>query len=166
MSIVSILEISLFLVVTTWFWFGPRVVMQEKGAIARSAVAYTTGVELSDKNQILIDSSHKDGEYQFSIKNNTKDKKDVLVSLMMDYNKIGKDDCKKLSYNKINYYLSLEDEQDLTLKSLSISGNILITTLQPGEVRHYSLNYFVDSNLDTTNDHFHAKALLSSGENL
>ncbi len=166
MRFFSIVEFSLFLVITTWFWYGPRVSMQERSVMARNAVAYTAGVEFSDQGQVLIDRYHKSGEYWFSIKNSTNDPKDVLVSLTMDYNKIGKDACQALSYNKLNYYLSLEGEQDFTLKSLSISGNFLITTLQPGEERKYLLKYFVDNNLDTSVHHFHSKALLSSGANL
>lgn len=165
-SLLSILEVSLFLVVTTWFWYGPRVWMQEKSMQARNAIAYTAGVSLQDDKSILIDSAHKSGEYTFSIKNDTDDAKDILVSLIMDYNKKKQDECEILAYNKVQYYLTLEDEQNFTPKSLSISGNILATTLQPGEERHYLLKYFVDNDLDTSKYHFHSKAMLSSGQNL
>lgn len=166
MHIRNIIEISVFLVVTTWFWYGPRVWAQEKSALARKNYAYMSGVELDDFSSILINDNQRSGEYLFTIKNNTNRTKEVLVRLGLDYNTISKDRCTTIDYNYIHYYLSPVDDVDLTERILSINGDILVTTLQPLETREYSLKYFVQDDQKLAKKHFHTKAILSNGQNL
>lgn len=166
MHIRNIIEISVFLVVTTWFWYGPRIQLQEKSALAREAYAYISGVELEDKNSILINEDKRSGEYIFTIKNNTNSSKEVLVKLGLDYNRITKDRCNTIDYNYVHYYLSPVGGFDLTERILSINGDILVTTLQPLEIREYSLKYFVHDDQKLSKKHFHTKAILSNGQNL
>lgn len=162
----NIIEISVFLVVITWFWYGPRILLQEKSALAREAYAYMSGVELEDEASILMNGDKRSGEYFFTIKNNTNSSKEVLVKLGLDHSRIAKDQCDTIDYNYIHYYLSPVDGVDLTERILSINGDILVTTLQPLEIREYSLKYFVHDDQKLSKKHFHAKAILSNGQNL
>ncbi len=162
----SIVEVSLFLIVTTWFWYGPRIEMQKQSEMVRKTYAYMNGVDIENHNEIEIDNSRRKGEYTFTVRNNASDEKDVLVRLVLNYNKIKEDGCEALSYNRINYYLMKEGEEDTTLRSLSMSGDILVITLKPQEERKYVLKYFVDDDLDLDKNHFHSYAILSSGQNL
>ena len=162
----NIIEVFVFLIVLTWFWYGPRAELQKRSVLARQSYAYISGVSIEDQGSILLDQNHDTGEYQFTIKNNTQDNKEVLVSLRLDHEKIGKDQCEVIAYNKVGYYLSQVGTTDLTERSLSINGDILVTTLQPQEEKHYSLKYFISNDTSLTKNHFHAKAMLSSGQNL
>jgi len=162
----NIIEVFVFLIVSTWFWYGPRAELQKRSVLAREAYAYISGVSLVDQGNILLDQKHNTGEYQFTIKNNTLDTKEVLVSLCIDHEKIAKEQCDVIAYNKIGYYLSQVGTTDLTERSLSINGDILVTTLQPQEEKSYSLKYFISNDASLTKNHFHAKAMLSSGQNL
>ncbi len=162
----NIIEISLFLIVTTWFWYGPRVQMQKRSELLRETYAYMSGLEIKNHNDIILNKENTRGDYSFTIRNNTKDKKDILVTLVMNHNKIKKDKCKMLSYNQVYYYLMREGEEDDTLRTLSMSGNILVSTLNPQEERKYILKYFVEDGIDLEKQHFHGYAILSSGQNL
>lgn len=162
----NIMEVSLFLVVTTWFWYGPRVEWQEQKAMLQKSYAYMSGVNLKENNRVTIKEGHRQGEYQFTISNHTSSEKEILVSLVIDYDQVGKHRCLSLANPNIQYFLMREEEQDFTPRTLSIDGNILITTLQPQEERTYRLQYFVAEDLDLKNMHFHGHAILSNGQNL
>lgn len=165
-SIRNIIEVVIFLVVTTWFWYGPRIQMQKHSEMIRKTYAYMNGVDIENDNEIEINEKYSSGEYRFTIHNNTTEDKQILVTLVLNHNKIKEDHCETLSYNKIEYHLMEEGENDETLRTLSMSGDILVTTLKPQEERKYILKYFVDDNISLEGNHFHSYAILSSGQNL
>ncbi len=56
----NIIEISLFLIVTTWFWYGPRVQMQKRSELLRETYAYMSGVEIKNHNDIILNKENTD----------------------------------------------------------------------------------------------------------
>ena len=50
----NIMEVMLFLIVSTWFWYGPRVELQKKSELARASYAYMSGVDIKDENRITL----------------------------------------------------------------------------------------------------------------
>lgn len=164
-SLMCILEVCLFLGVSTWFWYGPRKQLQKQTELVRKSYAYISGVELIDKKKISLDESQRQGKYTFTLKNNTSDHKEIIVSLVADNEKVEKEKCHTISNNRINYYLHQKEEQDNIRRSLSLSGNILMTTLKPQEEREYTLEYSCDNDINLKEKHFHAKAILASGKN-
>lgn len=164
-SVICILEVCLFLGVSTWFWYGPREKLKKETERAKEAYVDISGIELKDKKGISLANNNKEGSYFFTLKNNTNEEKEVRVVLATDNNKVAEDDCKMLASNNLNYYLHQDSEQDHIKRTLSLSGNILLTTLKPQEERHYTLEYFLEEDIDLTKNHYHAKAVLASGKN-
>lgn len=162
----NIMEVMLFLIVSTWFWYGPRVELQKKSELARASYAYMSGVDIKDENRITLNEENRVGTYQFKIKNNTSEEKNILVKIGQDHSITEKEECQTLSYNKINYYLSEENENDLTVRNLSINGDILVTTLQPQEEKNYTFKYFINNDINLKQNHFHGKAILSNSPNI
>ncbi len=162
----NIAEISLFLVVATWFWYGPRVEIEKKNEVISKSYAYMSGTHIQNQGKILLSQNQLEGEFQFTIENNAENVKKVLVTIVDDYDEIGQDHCNKIANNKVHYYLMRKDKTNHLDRTLSLSGNILLTTLQPKEKRTYVMKYFVNKENITKDEHFHGKVILENGENL
>lgn len=162
----NIIEVMLFLLVFTWIWYGPYQTFQKQTEKLRKNAISITGVSVEEQERIAINNENRSGKYQFTLKNNTNEKKEILAKITLDYNKIAEEKNKILSNNQINYYLMQKDEQDLTPRVLSMNGDILVTTLQPQEQRKYLLNYFIDKETDLDKKSFYGKVIVSNNKKI
>lgn len=162
----NIVEVTFFLLISTWFWYGPRQNLQKQTEKMRKDYAYMGGIIVKDQDKILINQQNRSGKYIFTLKNNTSEKKEVLARIALNHNKVTEKKNKILANNQINYYLMQTNEQDLTPRVLSMNGDILVTTLQPQEEKEYQLNYFIDKETDLNKKVFYGNVIVSNSKKI
>ncbi len=129
--LISILETTCFLVLTTWYWFGIRTkVTKAMGQVAES------------KNPIvnLIMTENKESPNQFSVYNNGSDEASYVVVVRGTSNdKL----CQLAENNYVNYQLTVDNEKQVE-RSLSLSGTIYQDNIKPTEKRNYQFEYEIN----------------------
>ena len=135
----SILSVLIFLIVTTWYWYGPRVVL---AYIAANSYQYSRDVEVLSKDTLNLN----DDEYKFKIYNKTNQVKNYEIIVANDYFAQRKEKCKLLSNNYLKYQLKLDNVYQES-RNLSSDGIIYRGQLEPNE----SKNFIVKIKIDKTN---------------
>lgn len=132
----SIVEILLFLVVTTWYWFGPR------ENITANIMTSINDYQMSKKIEVKTDKKLQlDKDTIFTITNKTELVQNYEIIVMNDYRKIRKNNCDVLDNNYLKYKLNDYEE-----KNLSIEGIIYTGELKPNENKEFKLNISKDIN--------------------
>lgn len=135
----SIIEILVFLIVTTVYWFGPR------EDITTNIMANISDYQMNKKIEIKTDKKLElDKNTDFTITNKTTISQNYEIIVMNDYKKIRKNNCQTLENNYLKY--KLDDYEE---KNLSIEGIIYTGELQPNEQKKFKINISKDN--DTKN---------------
>lgn len=127
----NILCISIFLILYTWFIFGPR----------EELIYLTANInnQKTSQNDIIILNDQtlniNDHTYSFKIKNTTNEKKEYSLLLINDMTKSIMKECKVMSNNFIRYQLNKEEEK----KNLSLSGILYKEDINPYETKELSI---------------------------
>lgn len=135
----SILSVLIFLIVTTWYWYGPR---EDLAYIAANTYKYSRDVEVLSKDTLNLN----DDEYKFKIYNKTNQVKNYEIIVANDYFAQRKEKCKLLSNNYLKYQLKLDNVYQES-RNLSSDGIIYRGQLEPNE----SKNFIVKIKIDKTN---------------
>lgn len=164
--IVSILSTSIFLIVTTWFWFGPRLELTEaKSAMTNQAISNLTFTDLSEgmklENAYPVPDSigEKIEPYKFQITNHDSIEVTFDITFVNDLLEVQKDNCKVLGNNYLRYTIKRNDDNYTTPRNLALDGTMYVDTLSPGETATYELKFWIDQNAgnEIMDTHFHAK---------
>lgn len=126
----SIIFTLLFLIISTWYWFGPR---KDLANMAINTYKYNREISIiSNKNIKLNDN------YEFKIQNKTNQTQNYQLILNNDYFKQRKANCKLLSNNYLKYQLndgkSIVEERNLSTDSVIYRG-----VLNPNETKDFSI---------------------------
>ncbi len=164
--IFSIVTTSLFLIVTTWFWFGPRVELAEARTLAAGQMA-SGNLELVDLSEpIKLENAYPmtDAQgsamepYRFEVINHDDQEVSFTIAFVNDVLTIEQEDCQVLGNNYLRY--TIEKDGAITpARNLALSGDMYMDTLGPNETATYALRFWIDQNAgnEIMGTHFHAK---------
>lgn len=164
--IVSICSTIIFLVVTTWFWFGPRVALTEaKSAMKGQSLSNLQLIDLSDAIQLenaypVPDNIGSRVEpYRFQVTNYDDQEVTFTIAFVQDLLAIQKDQCKVLGNHYIRYQIKKNEESYTNPRNLALDGSMYVDTLGPKESATYELKFWIDQDAgnEIMNTHFHAK---------
>ena len=139
--IMSIVEVLVFLIVVTVYWFGPR------EALTANIMANISDYQMNKKISVITDKELTFGkETNFTVTNKTNIEQNYEIIIMSDYKRIRKNKCNALENNYLKYKLNDYEE-----KNLSVEGIIYTGVLQPNEKKNFSIKIDLDNNsLDNT----------------
>ena len=132
----SILSVLIFLIVTTWYWYGPR---EDLAYIAANTYKYSRDVEVLSKDTLNLN----DDEYKFKIYNKTNQVKKYEIIVANDYFAQRKEKCKLLSNNYLKYQLKLDNVYQES-RNLSSDGIIYRGQLEPNESKYFIVKIKID----------------------
>lgn len=169
--ITSIITTSLFLIVTTWFWFGPRIELTEAQSQRQSKVMQYNNLEFVDLSEgIKLENAYPVTDtkgssmepYQFQVTNHDKKEVTFTISFVDDLLAIKEDQCNTLENNYIRYTIQKNNTTKTPTRNLAIDGSMYVDTLPAGETATYALNFWIDQNAgnEIMNTHFHGKVAL------
>lgn len=168
----SICFTLMFLIGSTWLWFGPRAdaVRQRKlienktYALAESLVfnEITPQIDVNSQKKVSDSESINLDAYEFSVKNNTNKDVEYLISFRHDLSKNENDNCRIIPNNYIKYRIKKNDEEYSDIRVLSLDGKIYVDNLKSKDTSVYSIQYWIDDNYDMEGiNHFHSKITLT-----
>lgn len=164
--IVSICSTILFLTVTTWFWFGPRLELTNASAVMASNtvsnlefIDLSEGIKLENAYPVTDTFGMMVEPYRFQITNH--DSKEVTfdIAFVNDLLAITKDNCSVLSNNYLRYSIKKNNNNYTPARNLSLDGTMYVDTLGANETATYELKFWIDQNAgnEIMDTHFHAK---------
>lgn len=140
----SILSVLIFLLVATWYWYGPR---EDLSYLATSMNKYyfKSNVKITtEENDIKLNNKN----YTFKVTNQTNEIQHYEVIINNNYIKSRKNNCDLLQNNYIKYQLNIKNIK-IEDKNLSIDGIIYRGVLQPNETIDFEVKMKIDkSNLE------------------
>lgn len=131
----SIIEVLVFLIVMTAFWFGPR-----------ENIAADMSRSINDhymNKRITVDTNKEltfDNKTNFTITNKMDVEQNYEIVIISDYKKMRKNNCTAIENNYLKYKLN-----DFEEKNLSVEGVIYTGILQPNEKKDFSINISLDT---------------------
>lgn len=140
--ILSIISVLLFLIVSTWFFYGPRKYLVYA---SMNLNKYYTSSELEVINDGDLEINK---ENDFTIKNKSNQEIRYQVVINNDYLKVRSNNCKMLSNNYLSYHIRLDDQYDIE-RVLSVDGIIYRGTLKPNEQKKFELEMKSKSDINT-----------------
>lgn len=141
--VLSIVSVLLFLIVSTWFFYGPRKYLVYA---SMNLNKFYSSSELEIVNQKELVKNQKNS---FILKNKSKEEIHYQITMNNDYQKVRNRDCKMLSNNYITYHIKSENQYDIE-RVLSMDGIIYRGSLKPKEERKFELEW--DSSNETRKD--------------
>lgn len=167
--LISIATTLLFLVVTTWFWFGPRIELSEAQSVMKGQefinlqfIDLSEGIQLENAYPVTDQKGSSIDPYRFQIINHDQKEVTFTIGFVNDLLAIEKDHCKPLDNNYIRYTIKKNEEAFTDPRNLALDGSMYQETLQPGESATYSLKFWIDQNAgnEIMNTHFHGKVAI------
>lgn len=140
--IMSIVSVLLFLIVSTWFFYGPRKYLVY--ASMNLNKYYTSNeLEIVNDGELEINKTN-----DFIIKNKSNQEIHYQVVINNDYARVRSKNCKMLSNNYLSYHIKLDEQYDIE-RVLSVDGIIYRGTLKPNEKKEFELEMKSKSDIDT-----------------
>lgn len=168
--LLSIATTLLFLIVTTWFWFGPRIKLTEAQSVMSGQtvisnlefVDLSAGIKLENAYPVTDQKGSSIEPYRFQVINHDNKEATFTISFVNDLLAIEQDKCKPLDNNYIRYTIKKNDEESTEPRNLALDGSMYQEILKPGEKATYSLKFWIDQNAgnEIMNTHFHGKVAL------
>ncbi len=165
--IFSIVYTIIFLIVSTWFWFGPREEIVKAKEDYDKHTTFAKVLEFNSANddfeidQIAYSDIEgmKSSAYDFSIKNNSRKNVKYLLFFLPDNNKITRDGCTNLPNNFIKYRIKKNNNEYSEVRSLSLDGKIYADDLEGNQKSDFSIQYWISNdNMEYVKKrHFHGK---------
>lgn len=132
----SIVEVLVFLIVMTIFWFGPRQNLTADISASISDYYMNKTINIETDKELVFDK-----KTNFTITNKTDYEQNYEIVIVNDYKKLRKSNCKLLQNNYLKYSLNNYDE-----KNLSVEGVIYTGVLKAKEKKDFSINISLDRN--------------------
>lgn len=169
--LISIATTLTFLIVVTWFWFGPRVKMTEAKANMAASIVQVSNLEFVDLSEgihlenayPISDTIGKSMEpYRFQVTNHDQKDATFTIAFVNDLLEIEKDNCKILANNYLRYTIKKNEQEETPVRNLALDGSMYQDTLKSGETATYELRFWIDQNAgnEIMDTHFHAKVSL------
>ena len=169
--LISIATTLTFLIVVTWFWFGPRIEMTEAKANMSSSLSQVSNLEFIDLSKgIRLENAYPVPDsigqamepYRFQVINHDQKESTFTIAFVNDLLEIEKDNCKILANNYLRYTIQKNEQEQTPVRNLALDGSMYQDTLKPGESATYELRFWIDQNAgnEIMNTHFHAKVSL------
>lgn len=127
----SICYILIFLIVFTWFIFGPREDLIYMTASINSKKSSNNDIIILSDDTLNIN----DKKYQFKIKNKTNKSQIYELVLVSDFLQSTLNNCKIMSNNFLQYQLNDTSQKRI----VPLSGIIAENTIEPYEIKDFSL---------------------------
>lgn len=127
----------LFLVVATWYWYGPR----EDLAVAANISKYTLNKDIEIKKAKDLELDNKDVD--FTLINKTDKKQNYEIIISNDYKELRKENCKLVSNNYLKYQLKVDDTYQ-EIRNLGIDGIVYRGVIDPNQSKDFSIKIAMD----------------------
>ncbi len=132
----SIIEVLVFLIVMTAFWFGPREELTAGITANISDYYMNKTISVDTKEEISFSKNT-----EFKVINKTNQEQNYEIIIANDVRKSRRNNCRVLENNYVKYNLNSFEE-----KNLSVEGIIYTGVLKPNETKEFSIKLSLDEN--------------------
>ena len=134
----SIISMLVFLVVATWYWYGPR---EDLTYLATNMNKYYIRSDV----KIIMDENIKldNNEYLFKVLNKTNEVRNFEIVINNDYFKSRKYNCNLIQNNYLKYQLNTKNV-NIEQKNLNVDGIIYRGVIQPNDTIDFSIKLSID----------------------
>lgn len=131
----SIIEVLVFLLAATAYWFGPR------ESITTNIMSSINDYQMNKKITVKTDRTIEfDKKVNFTVTNKTDIVQNYEIIVVNDYKKTRKNNCTVLDNNYLKYKLNDYEEQNLSIEGIIYTGEI-----QPKEQKDFNINISKDN---------------------
>lgn len=142
----SIFSVLLFLVGTTWYWYGPR---QDLADMTANINRYNKEVSVNMNQDLKLDNNF----YEFTITNKTNQKQNYELIINNDYRLQRKNNCQSIQNNYLKY--QLKSNNNLVEQNLGIDGIIYRGVIEANETKEFSIKMSIDKDNLSSNECFY-----------
>lgn len=165
----SIVSTLLFLVVSTWLWFGPSQKLRNtQSTMAGSFIAdlvfqdMSEGIHLTNAYPVRDEVGQAVDPYVFSITNRSTEPISYQIAFSNDKLAIQQDQCQILVNTYLRYIIQKDEQPYTTPVNLEADGVMYQDELQPGQSAVYRLKFWIDyeAGNEIMNTHFHGRVVV------